>query len=187
MKNQQCKHLPSEWYFYFDEVDKNNPDHKGLVLTKQNVIKKWRSFEKAKKSAGKQLDGYEAKDFYRYVGLLPSSNSREAWALSSPPRPRGPLAAEAEAAAAAIATTTALVADSNHPPRNQASQEDEADQPWSLEKIHERRCGSCENCNRSPCGACDSCVHKEKRRVEVGCLQLVSPSYHSRVPRSHYR
>lgn len=143
-KAQQCKHIPSEWYYYFEESDKNR-DHAGLVLTKRNGTKKWRSFETAKKKGGKQFDGYDAVDFYRYVGLAVS--------------------ATAHSSAAASSTAASL----NNAARNPAPHE-EANQPWSLKKINQRRCGTCESCNRSPCGACDTCVH---RKPGVGCLRMV--------------
>jgi hypothetical protein len=142
-KCQQCKHLPSEWYFYFeDEI--HNPDHRGLVLRKENMIKKFKSFETAQKSSGKKMEGYTALDFYRHVGLAAPTT-------------------------APTAGTVASDGVSSHAARNPAPHE-EANRSWSLEKIHGARCGKCDNCNRRPCGTCDSCV---RRNPGEGCLRMM--------------
>ena len=162
-KCQLCKHLPPEWYFYFEEESKN-PVHRGLVLVRENRVKKWKSFEGAQRFACKQFEGYSAMNFYRHVGL---AKTRE---THPPPEATTTTTTTGSSQGTVLWTLSADLA-----ARKPAPQE-EQNQPWSLRKIHTARCGRCQNCQRDSCGACQLCrrLLPSSERQFWGCYQRVS-------------
>lgn len=155
-KRQHCPSiLPAMWYFGFDN-ETSNKKHGGLWIVREDLAKKFMSFESAKHHTPLQFNHLKAENFYRHVGLL--ANDSKENDIASPKI--------ATVSSSSKAPTCRSPTQHIQPPHNDTKF------PWSLEEIHAKRCLQCQNCKREPCRLCHTC----RNNSSVGCLRRVSPS-----------
>lgn len=157
--------VPPTWYFYFDDPnDPRNSEYKGLWIMKENVVKKWRNFENARRSACIQFHGYSKRKFYQFIGLeyhVQDTTARHAGknggAVVGTPRSvvvdvdvKAPSRSKKTKVAGSPSTIIPLERTPTRPSFHKNS--------FPLSVLHSNRCRICWMCIREACQKCHACV-----------------------------
>lgn len=181
-KSQEYGILPPTWNFYFDDPSEpKNADYAGLWITKERVVKKWKSFEKARRSARLQFLGYSAENFYRFVGLESCLDVASTTPSTSAARirPHSPVDAAASSLDDSLLEGPRRKKLRTNQNIDASSQSHTKPAPTgnslAPSVLYRLRCGICEMCTRETCKKCHNCVLNDGRtmRYPLVCFRKI--------------